>query len=35
LLYRDNKMIDTYKAPVDPHDVDAIVDYLVRLPGAK
>jgi hypothetical protein len=29
-----NKMINAYKAPVDPGDVDAIVDYLTRLKGA-
>jgi mono/diheme cytochrome c family protein len=29
-----HKMINTYKAPVDPKDVDAIVDYLVRTKGA-
>jgi cytochrome c553 len=30
-----NKMITTYKAPVAPEDVGAIVDYLTRLKGAK
>lgn len=29
------KMIHVYKAPVDPKDVPAIVDYLVKLQGAK
>ena len=29
------KMINTYKAPVAPEDVAAIVDYLVRTKGAK
>jgi len=29
------KMINTYKAPVAPEDVAAIVDYLVRAKGAK
>ena len=31
----DNKMINAYKAPVAPQDVDAIVDYLTRIKGAK
>jgi hypothetical protein len=26
------KMRDAFKAPIDPKDVDAIVDYLVRRP---
>ena len=30
-----NKMIAAYKAPVAPEDVGAIVDYLVRIKGAK
>ena len=30
-----NKMITAYKAPVAPEDVGAIVDYLVRIKGAK
>lgn len=30
-----NKMRMAYKAPVDPKDVDAIVDYLVSIRGAK
>ena len=30
-----HKMINTYKAPVDPKDVDSIVDYLVRTKGAS
>jgi cytochrome c5 len=29
------KMIHTYKAPVDDKDVQAIVDYLVSIKGAK
>jgi hypothetical protein len=29
------KMIHVYKAPVDEKDVPAIVDYLVRVKGAK
>lgn len=29
------KMITTYKAPIDPADVDAIVGYLVSIRGAK
>jgi hypothetical protein len=29
-----NKMINVFKAPVDPNDVGAIVDYLSRLKGA-
>jgi hypothetical protein len=28
-----DKMRTAYKAPIDPKDVDAIVDYLVRLGG--
>ena len=28
------KMRDAFKAPVDPKDVDAIVDYLIRRPWA-
>jgi cytochrome c5 len=30
-----NKMITAYKAPVDPDDAKAIVDYLVRIKGAS
>jgi cytochrome c5 len=30
-----NKMIDAYKAPVDPSDVGAIVDYLSRTKGTN
>jgi hypothetical protein len=30
-----NKMINTYKAPVAPEDVDAIVNYLTVLKGRK
>ena len=30
-----NKMITAYKAPVDPDDAKAIVDYLVRTKGAS
>ncbi len=30
-----NKMITVYKAPVATEDVDAIVDYLDRVKGAK
>ena len=30
-----NKMITAYKAPVDPDDGKAIVDYLVRTKGAS
>jgi hypothetical protein len=30
-----SKMINVFKAPVDPNDVDAIVDYLSRIKGAK
>jgi cytochrome c5 len=30
-----HKMITTYKAPVAPEDVSAIVDYLARIKGAK
>jgi hypothetical protein len=29
-----NKMINVFKAPVDPNDIGAIVDYLGRLKGA-
>jgi hypothetical protein len=29
------KMITSYKAPIDPADVDAIVGYLVSIRGAK
>jgi len=29
------KMLNVYKAPVDPADVPAIVDYLVSLPPAS
>jgi mono/diheme cytochrome c family protein len=29
------KMRNAYKAPIDPKDVDAIVDYLVSLTGGK
>jgi hypothetical protein len=29
------KMRTTYKAPIDPKDVDAILDYLVSVKGAK
>jgi hypothetical protein len=29
-----NKMIQAYKAPVDPNDVTAVVDYLSRTKGA-
>jgi cytochrome c5 len=29
------KMRNAYKAPIDPKDVDAIVDYLAGLAGAK
>jgi hypothetical protein len=29
-----SKMIDTYKAPVDPGEVGAIVDYLAHIKGA-
>jgi hypothetical protein len=29
------KMRQAYKAPVDPKDVDAIVDYLVSIRGAS
>jgi len=30
-----NKMINNYRAPVDPQDVGAIVEYLTALRGAK
>jgi hypothetical protein len=30
-----NKMIAAYKAPVAPEDIGAIIDYLVRIKGAK
>jgi mono/diheme cytochrome c family protein len=30
-----NKMINTYKAPVAPEDVGAIVEYLTAVKGAK
>jgi hypothetical protein len=30
-----HKMINNYKAPVAPEDVDAIVDYLTALKGTK
>ena len=30
-----HKMINNYKAPIAPEDVDAIVDYLAALKGAK
>ena len=30
-----NKMRDAYKAPIDPKDVDAIVNYLVSIKGAS
>ena len=30
-----DKMRTAYKAPIDPKDVDAILDYLVRVKGAK
>ena len=30
-----NKMRNVYKAPVDPKDVGAIVDYLTSIKGAK
>ena len=29
------KMRDAYKAPIEPQDVDAIVDYLATIKGAK
>jgi hypothetical protein len=29
------KMRNAYKAPIDPKDVDAIVDYLATIKGAK
>jgi mono/diheme cytochrome c family protein len=29
------KMLKSYKAPIDPKDVDAIVAYLVSIRGAK
>jgi hypothetical protein len=30
-----NLMGTAYKAPIDPKDVDAIVDYLVSMKGVK
>jgi hypothetical protein len=30
-----NKMINAYKAPVAPQDVNAITDYLTRIKGSK
>ena len=30
-----NKMINNYKAPIAPEDVETIVDYLTTLKGAK
>jgi mono/diheme cytochrome c family protein len=30
-----NKMRIAYKAPIDPNDVEAIVDYLANVPSAK
>jgi cytochrome c553 len=30
-----HKMIDLYKAPIDPADVAAIVDYLVKTQGTN
>jgi mono/diheme cytochrome c family protein len=30
-----DKMRTAYKAPIDPKDVDAIVDYLARVKGVK
>ena len=30
-----DKMRTAYKAPIDPKDVDAILDYLVSVKGAK
>jgi mono/diheme cytochrome c family protein len=30
-----DKMRTAYKAPVDPNDVDAILDYLVSVKGEK
>ena len=30
-----NKMRTAYKAPIDPKDVDAILDYLVSVKGKK
>jgi hypothetical protein len=30
-----NKMISAYKAPIDPKDAGAIVDYLVSIKGVK
>jgi hypothetical protein len=30
-----NKMINTYKAPIAPEDVGAIVEYLTAVKGAK
>jgi cytochrome c553 len=30
-----DKMLTAYKAPIDPKDVDAIVDYLASVKGVK
>ena len=30
-----DKMRTAYKAPIDPKDVDAILDYLVSVKGEK
>ena len=30
-----DKMIAAYKAPIDPKDIDAIVDYLVSIRGTR
>jgi hypothetical protein len=30
-----NKMVNAYKAPIEPNDVGAIVEYLSRIKGAK
>jgi mono/diheme cytochrome c family protein len=30
-----NKMRDAYKAPIDPKDVNTILDYLVSITGAS
>jgi cytochrome c5 len=30
-----NKMRTAYKAPIDPNDVDTILDYLARIKGAN
>jgi hypothetical protein len=30
-----DKMRTAYKAPIDPKDVDSIVDYLVSIRGTK